>query len=429
MRFKRVFLLCVSLCTISAPFTSNASPFPVECIRPGEVHIKPEDRAAATAAGVPIDYPCWIPGQPYVGQEAGEAKVFLDERKCSFSGVPEGMTKTGRAPACPNGIRPIRIDGLDPKFAICVAAYIKKFEAEYGKGTICVHDAYRAPGEQQCAANGGSVAAAPGTSRHERGQAVDLNPRNGATDTTMRQFADENETGIWFRYTCARDSSPANDRKQKPYDCPHMEIKHVSCSSGNFTPSSSIPYAAGGGAPSASISSAVRSWFAPPQQVNQPVVAQPAKASQPIAASQNPLGAFAEPAPLPSVSGQINVTTTNGSSSPADRLEDLAFPKRPATSTATTVPIVVTASEAAALSSTQTTAFISTTSIQGVVSLGQSTFVSPDLSWFQGNTALSQPTTGWQATIANIKAILERILVLLTPFRNGTNLSAEEAVE
>ena len=133
-------------------------------------------------------------------------------------------------------------DGLASKFAIYAADFIRKFEAQ-GGGTICVRDAYREPGEQQCAANNsanGNAVAKPGHSKHEIGEAVDLNPRGGATYTTMRSFADQNEKCTWFRYQCNQDTSPGNSTKDSLNDCPHLELKS-SCDAGTLPTANANP--------------------------------------------------------------------------------------------------------------------------------------------------------------------------------------------
>lgn len=206
----------------------------------GNVPITAQTRAKATAAGIPASSACWNPNDPSAGADAGSAKEYLQAHACSQT------IQTGIAPACPSGTRQLHIEGLQAKFAIYVVEYMKKFEAQYGQNSICVRDAYRAPGEQQCAKNNsanGNAVAQPGRSRHEQGLAVDLNPTGSASYTAMRGFADQNAQCIWFRYQCSKDSSPGNTGKNALQDCPHMELKPTCDGGGGSTtgPGGSAP--------------------------------------------------------------------------------------------------------------------------------------------------------------------------------------------
>ncbi len=109
----------------------------------------------------------------------------------------------------------------------------------------------------------------------------------------------------------------------------------------------------------------------------------------------------------------LAATNTN---SVADHLEMLAFPTTTQTSgSATTVPLVISGQQAAQLAAGQQATATPTYTGQGDVSPSQSTFISGDLSW-QGAPQPPQQLTSFQATLANVRAILERILAFLTPF-------------
>lgn len=166
--------------------------------------------------------------------------------------------------------------------------------------------------------------------------------------------------------------------------------------------------------PTAALTQSLRQWLAPQQQQPQQLVT--ATPSQSASASQNPLIAFQEPQTIGGVSGQLTMTpaasTTN---TVADRLEALAFPTTTAAAgTATTVPLVITGVEAAQIAPGETMPAPTYTG-SGAVSPSQNTFISGDLSW-QGAPQPTQTLTGFQATLANVRAILERILAFLTPF-------------
>jgi hypothetical protein len=178
-----------------------------------------------------VTYLCPNDARIGISNESGAAKEYLSSHACAQT------IHTGIAAACPAGTRSLHIDGLASQFAVYAANYMKKFEAQNGQNTICVRDAYRAPGEQACAANNsanGGAVAQPGKSKHEVGEAVDLNPQNGATYTKMRSFADQNESCVWFRYYCPQDNSSGNAGKSNigtNGDCPHLELKS-SCNAG-----------------------------------------------------------------------------------------------------------------------------------------------------------------------------------------------------
>lgn len=214
----------------------------ITCPQAGEVPITASTRALAHAAGIPDTSVCWAPKDQNTGQKSAEAKQFLKSVSCAQT------IHTGVAAACPNGTRDLHIDGLNAKFAECVAGFIKQYIASGKGGSMCIRDAYRAPGEQQCAANNsanGNAVAKPGHSKHEVGLAVDLNPTNGATYTSIRSYADQTQTGISFVYSCSRDTR-GNTGKKGLEDCPHMQAIAETCASASIrgkTPDTSVPSA------------------------------------------------------------------------------------------------------------------------------------------------------------------------------------------
>lgn len=177
----------------------------------------------------------WCPDDPHIGQAQADVKQFLYSRKCAET------ISTGYHPQyCPNKTRPFRVDGMDNNFALCVQNYIKSYEAANGANSICIRDAFRAPEDQICAAanpeNRGAVAK-PGSSRHEVGQAVDMNPlpspnpkdAKAMTDayTKMRMWTLQNEKGLRFRYVCG--FAPGTGGDSNLNDCPHVEAAMANC--------------------------------------------------------------------------------------------------------------------------------------------------------------------------------------------------------
>lgn len=383
------------------------------CPQPNEVPIKTvEDRRLATAAGIPVSAICWDPKSEYVGASAAKVKEFLWAHRC------HDQMPTGKAPACPNGTRPLRVDGLNPKFAECVVKYIEKFEAQYGPKTICLHDAYRAPGEQQCARNSNSVAAA-GTSRHELGQAVDLNPRGVATYTSMRKFADENEGGIWFRYPCAQDTSAGNGKKSGPNDCPHMELRAAACGTPGFMPpTAAAPYTA----PTSPLTQAIRSALGVPTQ---PQTAIP---QQTFATPQSPISAFTQPstatAGTPTTEPGVDFTNFTGTpqstSTTANQLEDLLSNNKATTSTSTglKVPLIINPNDRSDRVASVTPTTTQKTAQAWTQAPVPSTFISNDIAW-TGEVTNAQGTgtlNSYTRILTSIRDALLQLLSRLRPF-------------
>lgn len=182
----------------------------------------------------------------------------------------------------------------------------------------------------------------------------------------------------------------------------------------------------GSAPPSSGISDIVRRAFSMPTQQTQPSVSQPAIPSQPVSTSQNPLDSF-NPQLTPATPLSVPTTTTaTTSNAAADRLEELAFGGQSTTSTATatSVPLVVSGSDAVVLTGTQQASTTSVTT-QGLSSPSQTTFTSGDLAW-QDQTVSSNPVSGVQAIIITIRAALNRISQYLVPFGARSHEHASE---
>ncbi len=248
--FISFLLLSASIMAITAfPVPASAV---VTCTKGTSRLSTAADIANMTAAGIPNPKPGmeYCPDDINIGKAPGDLKQFLEKRGCS----PVMSTGNGGG-ICPNNTRPLRIDGLDAKFAGCVKDFIEKYEAKYGPNSVCIHDAFRTNNDQKCAASNpanGAAVAKPGNSRHERGIAVDLNPKTGSY-TQLRQFAQTYGGGLHFRYACAQAPGTGGDARLN--DCPHMESKAADCMSGaslgtrpasqSVPTSSSIPGAGG----------------------------------------------------------------------------------------------------------------------------------------------------------------------------------------
>jgi hypothetical protein len=320
------------------------------------------------------------PSNPYIGQAPSEAKMWLAQH-----------TKLNKS----------RIVCLNPQFA----QKLKSFMEDVPGGPPEITSAYRTLREQEAAMRSGASRVSNACSGyHLYGLAADFNNNNSQQTNWMRANAPRygiKPIGNW-------DPNHFQDASGRSGQCGACNAEGLGdTSSGGYSAPSS-------GSPSAGFTESLRQWLVPQQQT-QATPSQPAVPSQPISQSQNPLDAFNEDE-ISGVSSQITTETTPpASSTAADRLEELAFGPKPATTTATSVPLVVSGSDAAMLSgSPQQAATQSVTPSIGAISPSQSTFTSPDLSW--GGGAVQQPVTGWQATLVAIRGTLTRILALLTPF-------------
>ncbi len=318
-------------------------------------------------------------------------------------------------------------DGINPTLACRLMTLFQSLEKEKGC-LIKIVSAFRSNGEQdKMCGSGGTGCLAAGKSCHNYGLAVDI---EGPCVGQLRAFLGSKNP-----------NTPGAQRfgLHFPYSGDHLqciENTYANCRSGNgcdgkFSitpdlsnfPTASVP-------PTTAFANAIRQWFAPPAQQQPP---QPSIPAQPLA--QSPLGAFsASPtetndngnADIGGVSSQLDDSSSNTSNatSAADRLEELAFGPKSTTSTATSsIPLVVSGADAAALSGTQGNVTAQSTGNQGVIGAVQSTF-SGDLSWQNGTGAAtpSAPATGWQAALITMKAVLQKILQYLVPFGGGQEI-------
>lgn len=315
--------------------------------------------------------------------------------------------------------------GISPSLACRLVKFFQYAEKERGC-RLSIISAYRSAQQQaDMCGNGRAGCAAAGRSCHQYGLAVDIGgsdscvawARSVLGDVKKNSRAGAQEFKLHFPYSgdhiqCAENAAAACNPGTRQCDGSSRIIPELAHSA----PS-----------PSAAFSESLRQWFSPPQATP----AQPAIPSQPVQQSQNPLNAFNESTStgeFGGVSSQLNTgTMSTGSSTAADRLEELAFGPKPATSTtstATSVPLVVSGSNAAVLTGTQqasTTAVIPT---QGVISPSQTTFTSGDLSW-QDGTVSSAPVSGVQAILITIRSALTRMLQYLVPFSARGDLQLE----
>lgn len=391
---RAAFIALLATYAVAFPSFTHAT-----CERPGSVEITSETRATAKAAGIPDFCTHWIPGLPYIGQDEGQAKAYL-------LSIAKNL-RNSQAPPDAAHIQP-----LHPTFAICAAKFLQDYAKQYG--AVHVVSAFRcgprSPASITCDRTENARAGGAANSNHQIGIALDINPAaGGASYETLKSFSDANPGyGVTFPWPFYNDST----------DKPHMQATNKVAPS--CTGVTGVPVASGptvNTSPTSALTQSLRNWLAPQQQPQQPQQAVAATPSQPASASQNPLTAFQEPQTIGGVSGQLTMTptamTTNGV---ADRLEALAFPTTTSTGgTATTVPLVVTGEQAVQLAAGQEPMTTPTYTGSGTISPSQSTFISGDLGW-QGATQLTPTLTGFQVTLANVRAILERILALLTPF-------------
>lgn len=324
------------------------------------------------------------------------------------------------------------IDGLNQTFAICAAHFIRAYQERYGQ--IIIRSAFRS-GEAGSAEDGGSRSAnqcaggAP-SSNHMRGVAMDINPADDSKYATLWKFASDNpQFGICFPHQDGGTNTTGY------YDRPHMILAGIGGSegaacarqgvtqpcSGLPTNIKNTPIQTASAAPTQGVTNALRQAFGLPTQQTQAISAQSAVPSQPIHSSQSPLSSFQDTSVTSGVSSQINspLEASSSTSSAADRLEELAFGPKPATSTATSVPLIVSGANTVMLTGVQTA---STTPVaaQGVVSPTQTTFISGDLSWQPTDPQITQPLSGYAAILATIKAALQRTLLYLQPFGSRT---------
>jgi hypothetical protein len=315
---------------------------------------------------------------------------------------------------------PASIEGLNPEFACNL---MKLLQAAPGGGiTISV-------GVYQVTATVATKGVAycqhyqcqEGTNSHPRGLAADLlyNGTKGPGGNGASAWCHQNALCSWAHQNAASFGlmfrlMPESGCAAGYYEPWHVEIKGVAGCQGTDGFGGALSAAA---APLA-IGNAVRSLFGG----QQPASPAPLPAQQ-MALSQSPISAFGGDATpsestVSGVSSQLGSTDTDipRTSSTADTLEQLAFGNPPAASSmhATSVPLVVSGSNAIGITDTQDSQAQSV-SAGNVTAPSQQTFTSGDLSWQTGNMP-EAPLSGIEATLAMIKQVLLKLLPYLTPF-------------
>lgn len=329
-------------------------------------------------------------------------------------GLPAGFNDRTTDRASWNTIKETRVylegggASMNAQSLKCFHAF---FEAAKQAGLQpCVRAALRTPAHQQascrdpnnsvvcgrahsCSSNLSAYMSCP----HVNGKAMDVDDKSGRLSTLLALARSSTGQSVGITKVGAGSADPW----------------HIECGSGP----SEVITGSGATNPISRATEWIRGSLYPNQSTQQPQQVITPTVSQPTSASQNPLSAFQEPQTIGGVSGQLTITpAATNTNLVADRLEILAFPTTTQTSgSATTVPLVVSGQQAAQLAAGQQATTTPTYTGQGSVSPSQSTFISGDLSW-QGAPQPPQQLTGFQATLANVRTILERILALLTPF-------------
>lgn len=330
------------------------------------------------------------PDDPFSGQAQSEAKKWLAEH-----------TKLNKS----------RIICLNPQFAQKLKAFMEKVPG----GPPEITGAYRTFQEQQNIINKGDGATrvkTPCGSNHPYGLAVDFNNTSRQTVQWMRNNLEDTGITVIGEWDFAHfQNSPS---RIGPCGACQAEGLGDTSIGGSGGPGGAS------GSPISAFSNAIRQWMNPQPQ---PPQQQPTP-QQPL--SQSPLDSFQTASSSnTNLNSNINVNTNDTDvPSVADQLEELAFGSGTATSSASTtsVPLVVSGSDAVGISSNQNPTGNQQTSGSGISSPSQQTFISGDLSW-QGGSITGTPLTGWQATLAAIKATLLRILVYLKPFGGEEHFS------
>ena len=446
---------------VAFPFTINAANG-IPCDNPHTA------TALDIAAGLPPgsqvctrDYQ-----QSGVTPESGEAKEFLK------SLPKEPRSKCGTE-------SDLSIGRLNAQFAICAANFVRAYQNAYGD-SIRINSAFRTPIQQVCVCRGATgLCGAPGKlnpqtgvvdggSNHQRGVAIDITPAS-EDYARMQTFARANQKfGVFFPYGMG--------------DRVHVEPSTVACGRGGNV---SVPGIADA-SPSSGITKSIRQALnpqpepqaAPPQQTAQTQTSpplgmqnstpyQPGTCAPQFYCSNNNLYYRAS-----TCVDQVNQVCPNGCSgvscigSPAsyDLLSLIlsTSTKRTATTTraATSTLSVFDQISAFAGPTVGTVATNIATSVnlaglngQGVMMLrgnpqtqlppsdtfansyqldrprSQQTFVSPDLSQNTGGFANTGQQSTFQKTLADMKAVVLRILDYLKPFgrseREGDHLPSE----
>lgn len=356
-----------------------------------------EDRAKATVAGIPTSSGCWNPKDAFVGDEVAVATKFLIEH----------MGNGTRGTQCYQS-QTDRITKLNPAFKVGLYKALTEIERLYG-GKNIIQSGYRCDGS-----NG----------NHPRGCAVDI-----------IWASCKAKGGDGWRCSSDRFDAPEQkwidaNGKNPPYNI-HIRLRfapeghHVEpvntqgCRTGAVVGSDNST-----ASPSSNFTNAIRQALGMQQQP--PAQPQPILPPQPLPMMQQVTSAFNEPVQeiKPSVSDSLVTGGETTASTTADKLEDLAFGKKPSspamTTTATSVPVYLDGSDVGGVASKgKQEPVTATAGIGGSVT--QTTFTDTGLGWQTG----AQSTSGFRQILANISAALQRILQMIQPF-GGVHLHEEE---
>lgn len=175
---------------------------------------------------------CWDPKSAIVGQDKGEAKLYLNS---VVKGGSCGPYKTNA-------------EGLDPEFAVCAARFVKDLRAKDPR--FYVVSMFRSSAHQAYLCGGGCPPAPrpcgePGKSKHQSGRAVDI----GNGQRIIPEWVHQMAQGYGIRFPVNGDSG-------------HMEpIPGSKCADANFKPTDTT----GPMTPTARVADAIRNLLKPPQ--------------------------------------------------------------------------------------------------------------------------------------------------------------------
>ena len=331
-------------------------------------------RAARLPEAMIVIGGCWNPNDPYVGQDAGQAKLELSQMWC-----PNHPTL-----AC--GKYRSSVEDLSGQFATCIVDFIKKYRQR--DPGLCIVSAYRSTEHQRCiCGDGGEACAAPGKSNHQGGIAVDFRARN----------YDDMHTAV-RAYPGLRHLTLASD----PY---HVEADSSGkCGTGTGGPNTGPAQQS----PLQSAMNAIRSLFSPPP---------PPPISTPINPVYDPTKYFSTSTPPTSSTFDTPSSTASTSRSVSDLIEAIAAnPPPPPSSTATGTPIALNNSigNVAGLQAGEKPRTAANGSLAVSSLTPNNTFTSQDLSRTPTQNILRGNTTF--VLLEALRQTLIHLLSLLRPF-------------
>lgn len=282
------------------------------------------------------------------------------------------------------------VTGLNPDLAVRVTRLIQDMEQALG-GRNIVRSAYR---PQAC---GGGIG-------HSNGCAVDIEWAHSGGWRPASDNPNVAETQ-WVRANGANQKYRIHFPFPYPPEWHHIEpMDRASCIAGramnpNVDGVQATP-------PTTSLASRLREALGMQPQATPQAVAP----SQPLSTTLSPLGSFSNPSPSSNTLEQPPALIT-ASSSVADRLLQLIDAQpTPATTSATSVPIVIANAPVGGITPRTTPEVVAQpTNTQG--SPIQQTFTTQDLQW-QSQT----PQSTYVRVLATLKTILQQLLQILTPF-------------